>query len=938
MRFYGERYVDDLNKPLEARIRSGEISSYDYPTAMRYYARFCDNADDERPQDWALLACNDRFFLLSAILGRRDVLHPWLYDRCREVEEQPDGFIDLWARYHYKMVQYQTLIPTPTGWRQHGEIQPGDWVFGPDGRPTRVVARSQDFYDGACYRLTFDKGEVIEAGAEHLWTVDLHTKPRIKGARLNASRPSVRKRVTVSTRELADLVARASRRSAKFYPVIPVCQPLQFPAADLPIDPYVFGAWLGDGCSVGGVITQSREDCDELRALIETAGYAATVGLYGDKAAQIRILQDEDGSFVSKLARLGVRGNGAKRIPDIYARASVEQRIALLQGLLDTDGSCDTRGTVIFVNANEALTNDVFHLAAGLGLKPSRRRYETTYEGEPYVFWQTALQVDQNGFPLFRLSRKAARVTASARTRRRSAYHMVTKVEPIAPVRCNCIQVDRADGLYLIGEQMIATHNSTIITFAGTLQRVAQDPEITTGIFSATNKIAKPFLKQLKEEMETNELLKSTFPDVFWPDPKRQAPTWSLQDGLTVQRVSNPKEATIEAFGLIDGMPTGRHFRRLVYDDLINEKHVTNPEMVQKVTERWELSANLGVGEATEVQYAGTRYSFADTYGIMLEREAAVPRIYPATDNGKLDGKPVFLTEEYWTKLKKRVRSTIAAQMLQNPIAGKENTFRPEWLQRWEVRPSYVSIYIMADPSGGRRARGSGNKSDRTAIAVIAVDGRGNKYFIDGYRHRMTLSERWQALKQLHMRWSKEPGVSFIKVGYEKYGMQSDMEYFEERQREEKYYFGVEELNWPHEGGHSKKARVERLEPDTKAGIFRLPTVIYEQGLGDCYWHIDAAQSKIVKLPVKGLSKLQRQFKDGGREHLIAKPIRRIDEDGKIYDVTMGLIEEMLFFPFAPKDDLVDAAARIYDMDVVPPALSEARDVEEINSADWEDA
>lgn len=577
MQLHGERYVDDENRPFAEAIQRGEILSMDFWQAIRFYETFCENDDDTRPQDLALLGCNDRFFLLFALLRRKDMLNPWLYDRCREVEFEPNGFIDLWARYHYK---------------------------------------------------------------------------------------------------------------------------------------------------------------------------------------------------------------------------------------------------------------------------------------------------------------------------------------------------------------------STIITFGGTIQRIMQDPEITTGIFSATNKIARPFLKQIKEEFEKNDLLKAVYPDVLWENPKTEAPTWSLQDGIVVKRKSNPKEATVEAFGLIDGMPTGRHFRRLVYDDLLNEKHVTNPEMVAKVTERWELSANLGVGEATETQIIGTRYSFADTYGIILEREAAKPRIYPATDNGKLNGKPVFLSETFWETLKRKVRSTISAQMLQNPIAGKENMFRPEWFQRYEVRPHYLSIYIMCDPSAGRT-----RKSDRTAIAVVGVDGRGNKYLLDGYRHRMSLSERWTALKMLYRKWKAARGVMHIAVGYERYGMQGDMEYFAERMEYENAHFEIVELSWPREGEQSKKARVERLEPDVRTGRFLFPNAIFEPVRGECFWHMDTNQSKIVRIETNGRrTSLQEKFIKAGRDDLVCKAIRRTDEDGKLYDVSMALIEEMLFFPFAPKDDLVDAASRIYDMNVIPPSLVEDSDADRINSSDWADA
>ena len=477
-------------------------------------------------------------------------------------------------------------------------------------------------------------------------------------------------------------------------------------------------------------------------------------------------------------------------------------------------------------------------------------------------------------------------------------------------------------------------YKSTIITFAGIIQEIMIDPEITVGIFSHQKDNAEAFLKQIMQEFERNEMLRGTYSDVLWESPRSrgQSPRWSLAGGIVVKRQSNPKEATVEATGLVDGMPTGKHYRLMVYDDVVTHKSVTNPEQVKKTTEAWELSDNLGAGEVRK-WHIGTRYSFADSYGLMIDRGALTPRIYPATDDGRMTGNPVFISLKRWREKMKTQRSTLAAQMLQNPIAGKENTFRPEWFKRWEIRPQYLSVYIMVDPSSGRK---KGN--DRTAIAVIGVDSASNKFLLDGYRHRISLSDRWLAVRGLHDKWSRMRGVTSLKVGYERYGMQSDLEYFEERMREEDRHFIIEELNWPREGEHSKKARVERLEPDVRNSRFFMPALIHEPGKGECYWHIDDKTSTLLKPLARGPTSAMKKMRDAGLEHLICKPILRIDEDRKSYDVTMALIEEMLFFPFAPKDDLVDAASRIYDMDIKPPQIHEEKDAEYLNSRDWIDA
>jgi hypothetical protein len=132
---------------------------------------------------------------------------------------------------------------------------------------------------------------------------------------------------------------------------------------------------------------------------------------------------------------------------------------------------------------------------------------------------------------------------------------------------------------------------SSIITFALTIQDILRDPEVTVGIFSHTRPIAKAFLRQIKQEFERNERLKRWFPDVLWADPRNDSPKWSEDEGITVKRKGNPKEATVEAWGLVDGQPTSKHFSKLVYDDVVTRESVTTPEMMAKTTDA--LSAVL---------------------------------------------------------------------------------------------------------------------------------------------------------------------------------------------------------------------------------------------------------------------------------------------------------------------------------------------------------
>ena len=465
-------------------------------------------------------------------------------------------------------------------------------------------------------------------------------------------------------------------------------------------------------------------------------------------------------------------------------------------------------------------------------------------------------------------------------------------------------------------------YKTTIITSAGTIQEILIDPEITIAIFSATQRIAGKFFKQIQEEFEQNDELKQIFPDVLWLEPRTQSRRWSISTGLVVKRKGNPKEATLESFGLVEGMPIGSHFALLIYDDLVTVELVNSPEIIEKVTERWELSDNLGIGEHTRKWHVGTRYDYADTYGVLLDRRVLTPRLYPATTNGLLDGVPVLMTPEAWEKVKITQPSTVGAQMLQNPVAGKQSTFRLEWLKHYEIIPPSINVYIMGDPSKGRT-----RESDHTAISVIALDANDNMYLVDGMSHRMNLDERYENLVRLYKRWDAVPGVQSVMVGWEQYGLTTDIEHFEKMMRIDKSSFPIKELNWVREGKQSKEDRVQRLQPDFLQSRFYLPRLVWHEvnrGGGKTVWDVNEESKKIEYRPLLGDTKAHKQMILAGQKWRARDPILNKNEDGKLYDLTLMFINQYLFFPRSKLRDLIDATSRIYDMDPVPAVSFEA--------------
>ncbi|WP_157203484.1 hypothetical protein [Methylomicrobium agile] len=352
-------------------------------------------------------------------------------------------------------------------------------------------------------------------------------------------------------------------------------------------------------------------------------------------------------------------------------------------------------------------------------------------------------------------------------------------------------------------------YKSTVITYALTIQDILNNPEITIGIFSHTRPIAKGFLRQIKREFELNEQMRHWFSDILYENPARQAIKWSEDDGIIVKRSTNPKESTIEAWGVVDGQPTGKHFSLLIYDDIVTRESVTTPEMIEKTTDALALSYNLGA-HGGKRRFIGTRYHFADTYRTIMDRGTVTPRIYPATHDGSLSGSPVFLTPEQNTQKRRDMGVYVySCQMLQNPVADSSQGFSRDWIRY--VESSVISgcnWYLLVDAANSKR-----KGSDYTSMWAVGLGSDGNYYAIPEVRDRLNLTERASRLIDLHRRYQPK------QVRYEQYGMQGDISYIKKVQEEIGYRFDIYEVSGP----TSKIDRIRRLVPLFESNKIYLP-------------------------------------------------------------------------------------------------------------------
>lgn len=376
--------------------------------------------------------------------NKTPVVHYKMIDNFVSIDpEDKRDTINMCHRGIAKALDISTRIPTPKGWVSIKDLKIGDYVFGEDGKPTKILGKSEVF-NRPMYQLNLVDGRSLRVCEDHINTIIHRRQKRVDGKRVNYL-----DRRNITTKELLNINLTSTRNKTTKNPKgkenkvwIPLPKPVQYPSQELPIDPYTLGLLLGDG------------------SIDRNTGYARLYAHKDDMPHYLKEIPYVLGKQVTEgnNSRVGTKGIGNKLrnlkvnchgnnkfVPEIYKLGSIEQRLALLQGLMDTDGTVYKNGCTSYTSNSFTLIVDIQELVFSLGgtatVSPNGNAYR--------------LNISLN-LPLFRLPRKLERQHFSSQDKvALESIHLIDQVPS------QCIAIDNKSKTFVAGEYVV-THNSTL--------------------------------------------------------------------------------------------------------------------------------------------------------------------------------------------------------------------------------------------------------------------------------------------------------------------------------------------------------------------------------------------------------------------------------------------------------------------------------------------
>lgn len=488
---------------------------------------------------------------------------------------------------HGKQLADSTPVLTTKGWKRHGALRVGDKVFHPSGKPVEVV-RLIPQHQLCTHEVTTSVGEKLKVHANHEWTV-------LRGRRLWK---------TLETREMlrqglweGEQGKRGSR--ARFQ--LPDMSGINMPDAGLPIPPYVLGAWLGDGKS------SSPSICG-----VDDAVFAEVEKHFRPTS---RWMQDSTGVSYSyyggalrHLLREAFLLNN-KHIPADYLLASRKQRLELLAGLLDTDGSLNREtGQYRFINTNERLIRGACDLLSSLGYTYSVTTAEPCVSSSGVAGTLPVHYVAFTPTEIIpcRVSRKQSKFVG---LRRKVSIVAIRELPPEEQEKGMCVTVDSEDGLYCVGRQMVPTHNSRLMSVEAASWMLGRQPGIEIAITSFSADLAGDASKAIRARVES-PLYQMVFPESLPVFGSNRVDNWRMVNGSGLK--AKPAGSKL----------TGRRVDLLIVDDPHAGREEAESPVIRRKVETWYFAdCTTRLSPNAKVFVIQTRWHKKDLVGVLTDEE-----------------------------------------------------------------------------------------------------------------------------------------------------------------------------------------------------------------------------------------------------------------------------------------------------------------------------
>lgn len=672
-------------------------------------------------------------------------------------------------------------VATPQGWVPIGELQINDLVFSEKGELTEVVDIS-DYEESPTWRITFSDGSTARCDDQHLWKVRrVGTDPKgtwrvmslneirtqkIVGLKGNGKVSSPIQRITEDCAE-GEKPWLDSRGYGRYQ--IPITEPVQYPDSDLPLDPYLLGALIGDGALSSGNLSLTTADQD----IVDRCSIGLPADYSFKKQRKYRYdISHKKGVFAKGvknpvkqiLIDLGLYGKTAehKFIPRQYLHSSIEDRETLLQGLLDTDGTVSSSGSISFCSTSLLLIKGVTELVQSLGgIATVNKPQLNTYTDASGNRVKTKLYSYKLGIKFhpsikpFYLERKAKRYSPCTKY---LPCRSIVNIEPAEKEKVRCIEV--ADKCHtFLTKDYICTHNSAKSTVLGLFTAWAigihalHKKPLKILYISYTVDVARPKSAAIKRIIEESKTYGEVFPTVKIAKGINSNEYWSIDWKFAGIKSTGEEEFTVCCAGLKGAVTSKRSHLCIIDDAIKSADDIKNRDIRAAMEDNWNSVIVPTMFEGGRAICLGTRFRHDDIHNsTFIPPNDWVQIVQSAITVGE-DGEEVSYWPDLWSLdyLRDRRRQAPVAfsfQYQNQIVQTSELSLSPDLIVKGTIATQFDSLGIGVDLSAGVR--------EQNDYTVFTMGGRvGDKiHIIDCKRIRiMGNLEKLEALMEMLEEW-----------------------------------------------------------------------------------------------------------------------------------------------------------------------------------------